>query len=80
MTTKAEVQAEYDKLCKQRDETNARCAPIMAKLEEARNKSEEYRVKAMEAVTELRDARGGEAWRELKRHIRLRAEDLARMN
>lgn len=72
------ILARYQYLVAQRDETEARVAPIKERLAAASAKAEEARVAAMNIRDELDRARGGwEGWHALKREIRLLA-DLAR--
>jgi chromosome segregation ATPase len=69
----AELQAErrkrFEVLKKHIDETNAKCAPIKARLAEANAKAEEARVAAVKIAEELSVARGGEQWFVVKKEF-----------
>lgn len=73
--TREALQERYEFLCKHRDETEVRIAPLRAKLKKAADEAEVYRVKAMAVADELKSARGPD-WFALKKEIGMLAKAL----
>lgn len=59
----------YADLCAQRDEVNAKNAPLEADLEKANAECEKWRVKARDIAAQIDGNRGREKWIDLKRQI-----------
>jgi len=68
--SKEGLRAEYDRACAERDELQAKAAPLRKAADAAANEAETYRVKAMEAKAAYWAALGGrERWFALKQRI-----------
>lgn len=70
------LEQHYDELIAKRDRVNAANAPLEAALAEANAQVQAAQARAMELVAQIDANRGGMAWVELKREIRLLAPSL----
>jgi uncharacterized coiled-coil DUF342 family protein len=72
------LEQHYDELCAKRDAVNAQNAPLEAELERANAQAEAARVKAMALAAQIDANRGGRAWIDMKRDIRMLAPAIER--
>lgn len=72
------LQQQYDDLCAKRDAVNALNAPLEAQLAAVCAEAEALRIRAAEIAAMIDANRGGEAWLELKRDIRILAPAMER--
>lgn len=63
----------YASLCAQRDEVNAKIAPIQARLDAANADVATAQKRASDAAAEIQRVRGGQKWLDLKKEIGLLA-------
>jgi len=56
-------------LISKRDEVNSRVAPVQVELDEANLQVERAQLRANELARQIDEARGGQAWIEMKREI-----------
>lgn len=75
----AEIQAEYARLCAERDAVNGLAAPVQAELDAAVARMEAARVEAEALAARVQEIRGGAKWLKLKREIAIYAEAVAQL-